>query len=321
MPGGSRSCTRGRERPWICERRCPPTSGRRSRPLGSPEGARPPRRPQAPSQAPADASASSLEEPGCDAPAQIAERVVEGLDGAQVGQRQKRRERRREDVGAGGGKALDPPPRGQVQGAQLRKELAQQGDLDQGALPLERHAAPCRRNRANRGQGAPRPHDREPGRDRQGETGPAEGLPHVAADGQRVRLVERRGGPGDKHLQEAHAAQGKARGSLEGPVAERKALEAASPQVIDVKVAEGLEGGVGGEPPPDEIRLLQAREDPGLQAGRGLLVKATFDAVKQWLYLPAMYNGVPVAVVTIIDVTFRMGNGPPPQIGRASCRE
>src|ERR1019366_10746811 len=47
------------------------------------------------------------------------------------------------------------------------------------------------------------------------------------------------------------------------------ALEAASPQVIDVKVAEGLEGGVGGEPPPDEIRLLQAREDPGLQAGRG----------------------------------------------------
>ena len=53
-----------------------------------------------------------------------------------------------------------------------------------------------------------------------------------------------------------------------------------------------------------------------LISGHPFLVKATFDAVKQWLYLPAMYNGVPVAVVTIIDVTFRMGNGPPPPSGK-----
>ena len=40
-------------------------------------------------------------------------------------------------------------------------------------------------------------------------------------------------------------------------------------------------------------------------------MKAAFDAVKQWLYQPAMYNGVAVAVVTTIEVTFSMGIGEP----------
>ena len=48
-----------------------------------------------------------------------------------------------------------------------------------------------------------------------------------------------------------------------------------------------------------------------LISGHPFLVKAVFDAVKQWLYQPAMYNGVPVAVVTTIDVSFYMGIGPP----------
>ena len=70
------------------------------------------------------------------------------------------------------------------------------------------------------------------------------------------------------------------------------------------------------------VRLAALIDDTGtverlkLISGHPFLVKATFDAVKQWLYLPAMYNGVPVAVVTIIDVTFRMGNGPPPPSGK-----
>ena len=49
-----------------------------------------------------------------------------------------------------------------------------------------------------------------------------------------------------------------------------------------------------------------------LISGHPFLVKATFDAVKQWQYRPATYDGVPVAVVTIIDVNFSLGNGEPP---------
>ena len=65
------------------------------------------------------------------------------------------------------------------------------------------------------------------------------------------------------------------------------------------------------------MRLAALIDDTGtverlrLISGHPFLVKATFDAVKQWLYRPAMYNGVPVAVVTIIDVTFSMGIGEP----------
>jgi protein TonB len=49
-----------------------------------------------------------------------------------------------------------------------------------------------------------------------------------------------------------------------------------------------------------------------LISGHPFLVKATFDAVKQWQYRPVTYDGVPVAVVTIIDVNFSLGNGEPP---------
>lgn len=65
------------------------------------------------------------------------------------------------------------------------------------------------------------------------------------------------------------------------------------------------------------VRLAALIDDTGtverlkLISGHPFLVKATFDAVKQWLYQPAMYNGVPVAVVTIIEVTFSMGIGQP----------
>ena len=48
-----------------------------------------------------------------------------------------------------------------------------------------------------------------------------------------------------------------------------------------------------------------------LISGHPFLVKAAFDAVKQWRYRPATYNGVPVAVVTIIEVNFSMGIGEP----------
>lgn len=65
------------------------------------------------------------------------------------------------------------------------------------------------------------------------------------------------------------------------------------------------------------VRLAALIDDTGaverlkLISGHPFLVKATFDAVKQWLYQPAMYNGVPVAVVTIIEVSFSMGIGQP----------
>jgi TonB family protein len=53
-----------------------------------------------------------------------------------------------------------------------------------------------------------------------------------------------------------------------------------------------------------------------LISGHPFLVKATFDAVKQRLYRPATYDGVPVAVFTIIDINFSLGIGEPPPSDR-----
>jgi len=49
--------------------------------------------------------------------------------------------------------------------------------------------------------------------------------------------------------------------------------------------------------------------------GHPLLVKAAMDAVKQWRYRPALWNGVPVAVRTTIWVNFTLGTGTPPSRG------
>jgi protein TonB len=52
----------------------------------------------------------------------------------------------------------------------------------------------------------------------------------------------------------------------------------------------------------DRLRLI---------SGHPFLVKAAFDAVKQWRYRPATYHGAPEAVVTVISVTFSLGNDAP----------
>jgi periplasmic protein TonB len=36
------------------------------------------------------------------------------------------------------------------------------------------------------------------------------------------------------------------------------------------------------------------------------LIKAAMDAVRQWLYFPTLLNGVPVEVVTTIEVEFHL---------------
>jgi protein TonB len=43
-------------------------------------------------------------------------------------------------------------------------------------------------------------------------------------------------------------------------------------------------------------------------SGHPLLIQAALDAVKQWKYKPTMLNGVPVEVVTTVDVNFTLGN-------------
>jgi protein TonB len=66
------------------------------------------------------------------------------------------------------------------------------------------------------------------------------------------------------------------------------------------------------------VRLAALIDEDGvverlrLLSGHPFLVKAAFDAVKQWRYRPATYDGVPVAVFTIIDVNFSLGIGEPP---------
>jgi protein TonB len=51
-------------------------------------------------------------------------------------------------------------------------------------------------------------------------------------------------------------------------------------------------------------------------SGPPLLVQAAQDAVKQWVYRPTLVNGVPVEVVTTVDVNFSLADGAaaaPPQ--------
>jgi TonB family protein len=71
------------------------------------------------------------------------------------------------------------------------------------------------------------------------------------------------------------------------------------------------------------VRLAALIDEDGiieqlrLISGHPFLVKAAFDAVKQWRYRPATYRGVPVAVVTEIDVPFSLAMGEPPPSDKA----
>ena len=49
-------------------------------------------------------------------------------------------------------------------------------------------------------------------------------------------------------------------------------------------------------------------QDLSLVSGQPLLVKAAMDAVKQWVYKPTYLNGIPVEVVTEVDVNFRLSS-------------
>jgi TonB family protein len=53
-------------------------------------------------------------------------------------------------------------------------------------------------------------------------------------------------------------------------------------------------------------------EDLMLISGPPLLVQASMDAVRQWLYKPTVLNGAPVEVVTTVDVNFSLSEGPFP---------
>jgi protein TonB len=65
------------------------------------------------------------------------------------------------------------------------------------------------------------------------------------------------------------------------------------------------------------VKLVAVIDEEGvvdrlkLISGHPLLVEATFDAVKQWLYRPAIRNGVPVSVITTIEVAFTMDGRSP----------
>lgn len=47
-------------------------------------------------------------------------------------------------------------------------------------------------------------------------------------------------------------------------------------------------------------------QDLSLMSGQPLLVPSAMDAVKQWVYKPTYLNGVPVEVVTEVDVHFTL---------------
>jgi protein TonB len=48
-------------------------------------------------------------------------------------------------------------------------------------------------------------------------------------------------------------------------------------------------------------------EELSVVSGHPLLIQAALDAVSKWRYQPTLLNGVPVEVVTTIDVNFTLG--------------
>jgi protein TonB len=59
-----------------------------------------------------------------------------------------------------------------------------------------------------------------------------------------------------------------------------------------------LEGVISKEGTIEELKVI---------SGHPLLIQAALDAAKQWRYQPTMLNGVPVEVITTIDVNFTLG--------------
>jgi len=49
-------------------------------------------------------------------------------------------------------------------------------------------------------------------------------------------------------------------------------------------------------------------QDLSLLSGQPLLVEAAMDAVKKWVYKPTYLNGVPVEVLTEVDVNFQLAS-------------
>ena len=49
-------------------------------------------------------------------------------------------------------------------------------------------------------------------------------------------------------------------------------------------------------------------EELKVVSGHPLLIQSALDAVKQWRYQPTLLNGVPVEVITTIDVNFTLGS-------------
>jgi len=66
------------------------------------------------------------------------------------------------------------------------------------------------------------------------------------------------------------------------------------------------------------VKLLAHIDDLGAIAqltlidGHPLLVPAAIEAAKQWRYRPAFHDGVPVPVITVISITFRINRMEPP---------
>ena len=98
---------------------------------------------------------------------------------------------------------------------------------------------------------------------------PPEGEPHrmkVAGDVSISNLVERK-----------------------DPVYPAEARKAGVEGVVQLAVTIGKDGHVSG------VKLIN---------GPGPLIQAAIDAVKQWVYAPTLFNGIPVEVETVVDVNF-----------------
>jgi TonB family protein len=102
---------------------------------------------------------------------------------------------------------------------------------------------------------------------------------------------------------------------VDGLVQERKLVFAPRPIYPKLAIQAHISGTVklavliGEDGTAERIRLI---------SGHPLLVKAAMDAVKQWEYEPTLLNGVPVKVITTVDVHFTLGpsTDPPDQPGR-----
>jgi protein TonB len=90
---------------------------------------------------------------------------------------------------------------------------------------------------------------------------------------------------------------------ISGSAMKDKAVEAPKPVYPVLARQQGIQGRVRVEvavKPSGEVESVKAL------SGHPLLQQAAVDAVRKWRYVPTLYDGKPVSVITTVDFDFKL---------------